>query len=61
MTVCEIFFKVKFGRYIQNFSTLDVFGKFILIVRSFGKTIFVSNYTAPSNRVKQGTNREILR
>ena len=32
----------------------------LICARSFGKIIFVSNYTAPSNRVEQGTNREIL-
>ena len=54
MTVCQIFFKLKFSKFIQNFRTLDVFGKFILIVETlryqaqrsqqifqkFSKTIF---------------------
>ena len=32
LTVCEILFKLKFSRLNQNISTLDVFGKFLLIV-----------------------------
>ena len=32
MTVCQIFFKLKFSKCIQNFRTLNVFGKFLLIV-----------------------------
>ena len=32
MTVCEIFFKLKFSKSIQNISTLESFGKFLLIV-----------------------------
>ena len=32
MTVCQIFFKLKFSKFIQNFRTLNVFGKFLLIV-----------------------------
>ena len=34
MTVCQIFFKLKFSKFIQNFRTLNVFGKFLLIVKS---------------------------
>ena len=30
--ICEIFFKLKFSIFNQNFSTLDVFGKLFLIV-----------------------------
>jgi hypothetical protein len=32
LTVCEIFFKLKFSKSILNIKTLDVFGKFLLIV-----------------------------
>ena len=32
MTVCEIFFKLKFSKFKLNIRTLIVFGKFILIV-----------------------------
>ena len=32
LTVCQIFFKLKFSEFIQNFRTLNVFGKFLLIV-----------------------------
>ena len=32
MTACQIFFKLKFSEFIQNFRTLNVFGKFLLIV-----------------------------
>ena len=32
MTVCEIFFKLKFSKFIQNIRTQNVFGKFLLIV-----------------------------
>ena len=31
LTVCEIFFKLKFSKSILNIRTLDVFGKFLLI------------------------------
>ena len=37
MTVCEIFFKLKFGKFFQNFSTLYVFGSFFLIVYTIFK------------------------
>ena len=32
MTLCEIFFKLKFSKCIQNIRTLESFGKFLLIV-----------------------------
>ena len=32
MTVCQIFFKLKFSKFIQNFRTLNVFGRFFLMV-----------------------------
>ena len=32
MTVCEIFFKLKFSKFIQDIRTLESFGKFLLIV-----------------------------
>ena len=32
MTVCEIFFKLKFSKFMQNIRTLIVFGKFLYIV-----------------------------
>ena len=32
LTVCEIFFKLKFSKFIQNIRTLECFGKFLLIV-----------------------------
>ena len=31
LTVCEIFFKLKFSKFVQNFRTINVFGKFLLI------------------------------
>ena len=34
LTVCEIFFQLNFSKFIQNFKTLNVFGKFLLIVKS---------------------------
>ena len=33
MTVCEIYFKLKFSKFILNIKTLIVFGKFLLIVQ----------------------------
>ena len=32
MTVCEIFFKLKFSKFIQNIRILESFSKFLLIV-----------------------------
>ena len=32
MALYEIFFKLKFSKFNQNIRTLDVFGKFLLIV-----------------------------
>ena len=32
MTVRQKFFKLKFSKFLQNFRTLNVFGKFLLIV-----------------------------
>jgi hypothetical protein len=32
LTVCEIFFKLKFSKYNQIIRTLESFGKFLLIV-----------------------------
>ena len=32
LTVCEIFFKLKFSKFMQNIRALIVFGKFLLIV-----------------------------
>ena len=43
MTVCEIFFKLKFSKFIINIRTLDVFGKFLLIVQ--GMNLKVPNDT----------------
>ena len=34
MTVYQIFFELKFSKFIQNFRTLNVFGKFLLIVNN---------------------------
>ena len=31
LTVCEIFFKLKFSKFIQDIKTLESFGKFLLI------------------------------
>ena len=42
MLVCEIFFKLKFSKFLQNIRTLIVFGKFLLIV--WGKIIQVAAY-----------------
>ena len=33
LTVCEIFFKLEFSKFIQNTRTLESFGKFLIIVR----------------------------
>ena len=41
MTVCQIFFKLKFSKCIQNFRTLNVFGNFFLIVYINSTTIFI--------------------
>ena len=32
LTVGQIFFKLKFSKFIQNFRALNVFGRFLLIV-----------------------------
>ena len=32
LTVCVIFFELKFSKFIQNIRTLERFGKFLLIV-----------------------------
>ena len=32
VTVCEIFFKLKFSNFIQDIRTVESFGKFLLIV-----------------------------
>ena len=32
LTLCEILFKLKFSKFFQNISTLESFGKFLLIV-----------------------------
>ena len=32
LKVCEIYFKLKFSKFNQNIGTLDIFGKFLLIV-----------------------------
>ena len=32
LTVCQTFFKLKFSKFIQNIRTLNIFGKFLLIV-----------------------------
>ena len=34
MTVCEIFFKLKFSKYMLNISRSNFFGKFVLIVKA---------------------------
>ena len=39
MTVCQKFFKLKFSKVIQNFRTLNVFGKFLLIVYVLADTL----------------------
>ena len=33
MTVCQIFFKLKFSKFIQDIRILESFGKFLLIVQ----------------------------
>ena len=41
MTFGQIFFKLKFSKFIQNFRTLNVFGKFLLIVYGTVVSCFV--------------------
>ena len=55
LTVCEIFSKLKLSKFIENISTLESFGGFLLIVRqTISLTLETNNHETGYDR-KQST------
>ena len=49
--ICEIFFKLKFSKFVQDIKTLERFSKFLLIVNlkeNSENTNFISQKRTPS-------------